>query len=83
MYNSKDDEVKEIESLGFTQMTGIEIQEFEEHMALDEDFRRFIHGDRSTVNNKCKDEGLMVSEIETEDGYRILREEQSYSEHWE
>jgi predicted metal-dependent TIM-barrel fold hydrolase len=50
MYNSKDNEVIEIESLGFTQMTDDEVRKFEEQMALDEDFRRFIREDRSAWN---------------------------------
>lgn len=81
MCNWKDDDSKVIESLGFIELTKIEVQEFEEQMAMDEDFRRFIQADRSKENSLkgCKDEGFTESEIDTEDSYRIRMEELSYT----
>lgn len=83
MCNPKDDETKEIERIGFTRITEMEVQEFEEQMSLNEDFRRFIQEDMKAGDKRkgCKSEGLMVSEIQTEDSYRILREEQSFIEY--
>lgn len=83
MCNSKDDYSKEIESLGFIGLTKVEIQEFEEQIAMDEDFRRFIQADRSKKNSlrRCKDERFITSEIDTEDSHRIRLEELSYAEY--
>lgn len=82
MCNLKDDETKEIERLGVTPITKMEVQEFEEHMALDEDFRRFIQEDMKARDKRkgCKCEGLIVSEVETEDSYRISIEEENFTE---
>lgn len=79
MCNAKDDESREIESLGFTEM---EVQEFEEQVALDKELKDFILKDQA--ENKrvmCKNEGFMECSIETEDSYRISREEQGYAEY--
>lgn len=82
MCNPKDDETKEIESIGFTRITEMEVQEFEEQMSLDEDFKRFIQEDMKSGDKKkgCNNEGLMVSEIQTEDSYRISIEEENFAE---
>mgnify|MGYP001012658906 CR=1 FL=1 len=76
MCSLKDDVSKEIENLGFTELTKVEIQEFEEQMALDKEFRRFILEDQKEINGiNCDVEGLKASEIETEESYRVFREE--------
>ena len=46
MCKSKNDGSKEIENLGFIELTKVEIQEFEEQMTMDEDFRMFILEDK-------------------------------------
>lgn len=79
MCTSKDDESRQIESLGFTEM---EVQEFEEQVALDKELKVFILKDQAESKRVIpKNEGFMECDIETEDSYRISREEQGYAEY--